>query len=91
MKNIDHTPVYVCSHVFNNTHPILLVSKADGDWQMLCGEEHDADEVPKVVGLGHLLERDSALYEVMDLQDNWEAERESVTSSWIKTKCSFDD
>ena len=30
-------PVYVCSHVFENVRPILLVVREGGDWQCLCG------------------------------------------------------
>lgn len=76
---------YVCSHVFNDTHPVLLVSKADGDWQCLCGGGHDPEEVPHIVGLNHLLERDPSLRELADLSDEWQAERASVNDPWIRT------
>lgn len=76
---------YVCSHVFNNTRPVLLVSRAGGDWQCLCGGQHDADELPKIVGLNHLVERDESLREVMNLPSEWEAERASISDPWIRT------
>ncbi|OQX04112.1 MAG: hypothetical protein BWK80_54230 [Desulfobacteraceae bacterium IS3] len=79
-----HIPVYVCSHIFENTRPVLLVN--DGDWQMLCGGEHDEDEIPGVVGLGHLLERDRSLSEILDLPDDWEAEKESSHASWTRRR-----
>lgn len=82
--NIE-TPAYVCSHVFDGSRPILLVSRAGGDWQCLCGGEHGAEEIPKVVGLNHLFERDPSLADLRDLPDNWEAERTSPDQSWIKT------
>jgi hypothetical protein len=91
MNMIDHTPIYICSHIFNNTHPILLVIKVGGDWQMLCAGGHDAGEIPRVVGLGHLLERDKTLYQILDLPDDFEAERKSLDEPWIRTKCEPDD
>jgi len=74
--------VYLCSHLFENIRPVLLVSRADGDWQFLCGGEHDSHEVPCVVGLNHLLVRDPTLAELQDLPDEWEAERVSLSSPW---------
>jgi hypothetical protein len=71
---------FICSHVFDNSRPILLVVKSDGDRQFLCGDTHD--EIPRVVGINHLLDRDPSLHEVMDLPDNWEAERESPETLW---------
>ncbi len=82
---------YVCSHVFENTHPILLVSRAGGDWQLLCGGEHEAREKPRVVGLNHLFERDPTLEELRDLPEEWEAERGDIQSPWIRTRGEPDD
>lgn len=82
---------YVCSHVFNDTRPVLLVSRAGGDWQCLCGEDHEAGEVPNVVGLNHLMERDETLREIIDLPDDWEAERASQKDPWIRTRGQADD
>lgn len=79
-------PAYICSHVFENTRPVMLVCKEDGDWQFLCGGEHDEDEIPRVVGINHLLDRDKTLYEVMDLEDGWEAEREEVGGEWKRSR-----
>ena len=77
------TPAYICSHVFKNSQPILLVCREGGDWQFLCGGSHD-NETPKVVGINHLFERDPTLLEVRDLPMDWEAEREAVGSPWIR-------
>jgi hypothetical protein len=77
---------YVCSHIFSNTMPILLVSRAEGDWQCLCGQTHSKDEIPKVVGLNHLLERDPSLSQLRDLPVDWEAERASILDQWIRTE-----
>jgi len=77
MKEI---PAYVCSHIFDNTKPVLLVAKEDGDWQFLCGEEHD--EIPIVVGINHIIERDNTLVDILNLKDNHEAERKKVGGKW---------
>lgn len=73
---------YVCSHVFEGSGPILLVSREGGDWQFLCGGEHPMDEIPRVVGLNHLIHRDPTLAELLELPVDWEASRESEGASW---------
>lgn len=79
-----HSPAYVCSHVFDNSKPVLLVCKEGGDWQFLCGGNHEEEETPRVIGIAHILERDKSLYQIMDLNDNWEAERLSSSDNWIR-------
>ncbi|MEZ4300173.1 MAG: hypothetical protein R3B70_34820 [Polyangiaceae bacterium] len=74
--------VFVCSHVFEGARPILLVSRADGDWQMLCGGAHEETAVPQVVGLNHLLDRDPDLRALLDLPPEWEAERAGGGTRW---------
>jgi hypothetical protein len=84
----SHEPVYVCLHVFDRTRPVLLVSRTDGDWQFLCGLDHDTAEVPRVIGLSHVVEHDSTLVDILDLPADWEAERESLVAPWICSPCS---
>ena len=81
-KDASHTPAWVCSHVFKKARPVLLVSKADGDWQFLCGGDHD--DRPHLVGVEHLLATDPSLKEVMDLQNDWEAERDGLGAPWVR-------
>jgi hypothetical protein len=78
------TAAFVCSHVFNNTHPILLVARENGDWMFLCGQVHDDREEYHVVGAEHLIRRDPTLREVLDLTENSEAERSSRSTMWIR-------
>lgn len=80
------TPAFICSHVFKNLRPVLLVSRANGDWQLLCGGEHAMDEVPQVVGLNHLFDRDPTLGELQDLPIDWEAERGAIGAPWHRRK-----
>lgn len=85
--NIDnHQKAYVCIHVFENSRPVLLVSRPEGDWCFLCGSGHDNDaSAYKVVGIGHILDGDTTLSGLVDLAPNWEAEREAVGEDWIRT------
>lgn len=92
MAEIDrdsHTAGFVCPHIFRNERLILLVSHEDGDWQFLCGEsDHAADG--HVVGIGHLVERDPTLLDLVDLPLDWEAERANPGEPWLRTACSPD-
>jgi hypothetical protein len=81
---------FVCSHIFENSRPVRLVSRVDGDWQLLCGHGHVTKETPRLVGLNHLLERDPGLQELSDLPVDWEAEREAVGKPWIRTRAKPD-
>jgi hypothetical protein len=82
-----NTHAYVCTHVFDEAADVLLVSRPEGDWCLLCGAVHgDSAEEYRVVGIGHLLERDPTLRAVMDLEPDWEAEREQVGKSWVRTR-----
>lgn len=79
---MKETAVFVCSHVFDNTKPVKLVLRSEGDLQMLCGGSHGNDEVPHLVGVEHLLARDWSLSEVVDIPEGWEAERTEVGDAW---------
>ena len=74
--------VYCCPHVFNNERPILLVIRdPDGEWQFLCGESDDTDKC-HLVGVGHLLDRDSKLEQLANLAEATGAERETSDHDW---------
>lgn len=80
---------FICEHVFTSARPVLLVSHAGGDWQLLCGGDHpedpDDDSWVHLVCLDHLLERDSTLRAVLDLPIDWIAERVSVGAGWVRS------
>ena len=63
MKRIFNSDygVFCCPHVFHQEKPILLVVRDDdGDWQFLCGyDTFGPDQNCHLVGMGHLLERDT--------------------------------
>jgi hypothetical protein len=80
----EHLRAYVCSHVRDDTHPILLVvHDADGGWSFMCGGEEGHDEV-YVIGRNHLVARDPTLRQVLDLAAGEEAERRGVGSRWVR-------
>ena len=85
-KNQPEVAAFVCSHVLKNSRAILLIARERGDWMFLCGAEHGPEEEYGVVGVGHLVDRDPSICQVMDLQDNFEAEREDVGSPWIRSR-----
>jgi len=78
-----HIAAFVCSHVFEGTRPVLYVTREGGDWQFLCGDVHR--DGPRLVGIGHLIERDTSLEQLLDLPSDWQAERQSVASEWQRT------
>lgn len=91
MTTDNHQKSYVCIHVFADTRPVLLVSRAEGDWCFLCGAEHAEDASAYcVVGIGHVFEKDPTLKSLHDLEPDWEAEREDVGKPWIRTRCEYD-
>jgi hypothetical protein len=81
-----HTRAFVCSHIFDATHPVLLVVRSAEDWSLLCGDAHDWDEpnALRLVGIGHILERDASLHQLLDLGVGYEAERAAVGGEWIR-------
>jgi hypothetical protein len=83
----QHEKAYVCVHVFDGSAPVMLVSRPEGDWCFLCGQVHDdAASSYRVVGIGHLFEKDETLCALQDLLPDWEAERGAKGHPWIRTK-----
>lgn len=78
--------VFVCTHVFQRSRPIILVSRPEGDWCFLCGDMHqDNASAYRSVGLSHILEADPTVSDVLDLPRDWEAERATINDSWVRT------
>lgn len=76
---------FVCSHVFTDPGQVLyVVHDPDGHWQFLCGGTH-RDQVPRLVGIRHLLEHEPALRELSDLPIGWQAERSSSRAPWRRS------
>jgi hypothetical protein len=75
---------YVCSHVFSKARPILLVVHEGGDWSFLCGDNDHTSDGYRVVGVGHLVERDATIDECADLPPEFEAERTAIGQPWLR-------
>jgi len=87
-----HQKAYVCTHVFDESAPVLLVSRPEGDWCFLCGSMHnDSASEYRTVGIGHLFGRDTTLKDVEDLPADWEAERVKLDGPWLRTKLNSDN
>ncbi|MGY3379464.1 hypothetical protein ACVWYS_001421 [Arthrobacter sp. TE12231] len=80
------TKSYVCIHVFDRIRPVLYVTRPDSDWCALCGGDHPDDASSyRVVGIGHVVDYDPSVAEVLDLRPNQEAEREAVGEPWRRS------
>jgi hypothetical protein len=81
------TKAYVCIEVFDRSRPVLYVTRPDGSWCALCGDDHPDDASDyRVVGLGHVVQHDRTLQEVLDLDPGEEAERSSIGSPWVRSR-----
>lgn len=88
----DNLIAYVCIEVFKGSKPVKLVTREDGGWCFLCGDEHpDHADFYRVVGIGHEFAKDPTLLELIDLADDWEAERTDVGAIWIRTKMHLEE
>ena len=82
MLDVTTTMAFVCSHVFARERPTLLVSRAQGDWQFLCGADHQ--DGPRLICMAHLVEFDPSLEDVLDLPSDMDAEREGIGDPWAR-------
>ncbi len=81
-----HIAVFICSHVFEKTSPILYVCKDDDEFQFLCAGLHYGDERPRIVGLGHMVDSDKSILDILHIANGEEAERGSVAEEWTIRK-----
>ncbi len=67
--------------------PILLVARdaEDGTWQFLTGGPFSTADA-LLVALHEIVERNPTVCELADMPTGWTAQRESVGSSWRKSK-----
>ena len=80
---MTETESYICSHVFKDERPVLLVAREHGDWMFLCGQLHEENEAYHLVGMNHLVDRDASLLEIVGtLADDSEAERPNPGAPW---------
>ncbi len=76
---------YICTHVFERSRPVLYVTRPEGDWCLLCGDEHpNSASAYRVAGINHVLAHDPSVREVLDLNVDEEAERTVVGGPWVR-------
>jgi hypothetical protein len=81
-----HQMSFVCSLVLRATRPVLLLVRTPDGFEFLCGDEHDWN-VPEsmiVAGIGHVLDHDVSLMQLMNLEAGEEAERAFVGGEWTR-------
>lgn len=92
MSSTEHVGAYVCERVIKGGAPVLLVSREDGEWVLLCEDRvHDDDDEIHVVGLNHLFDLDPSLLELLNMVDDEVAKRTSMGSAWDRGIVEFDD
>jgi hypothetical protein len=78
----DDRAVFTCRHVLGEGRPILSVSHdPDGDWQFLCGGDHE-DSDAAVVSLAAIVSRDPSLVTLADMPICREASRDAPEAPW---------
>ena len=80
-----NTEASVCSHVLDGSRPVLFVERRHSAWLLLCGPDYYiVGGLIKAVAIGHLLDRDPSLNQVIDLLDGHAAERTEITEPWVR-------
>lgn len=77
MNYPKETTAIVCNHVFKNERQVSLVIRhTDGIWQLVCGQTDHPEDCSdfEVVGFEHLIERQSNLETISNLEFGWMAE-----------------
>ena len=76
---------YICQHVFRGERPVMRVLREHDCWQMLCDLEHGETEMPHVVHVHHLMNRDATLRPLLTLPVAAFVERSpSEPSGWVR-------
>lgn len=80
---VENTAVLTTHYVLELGHPIVRAVRdvKDGAWQFHAAEGA-AGAVPKVVGLGEMVEADASLLELADLPAGWVATRPAPGWPW---------
>jgi hypothetical protein len=84
--------VYTSTCVLSDGKGIKLVAREEEDWMFLCGEIHQNDPTNyAAVAFGVLQQRDPSLKGVLDLPNDYEAEREHLDADWLVTRINLEN
>jgi hypothetical protein len=79
------TAIYTCRRVADGAPVLEVFHDDDGEWQFLCGGDHDSDDDSAVVAcLECTVARDPSLNELADLCPHEMARRDDVGSAWSR-------
>ena len=79
-----NAPAYSTTNVIKNGYPILTVAHdLEGDWQFLCGETGDSQDM-SIVCFGCIYELHPWIGGFSDLPLGWIAWRNNESESWQK-------
>ena len=82
-RDKPNTAVFTCVHVLNRERPILHVTHdEDGDWQFLCGAQHDVEE-GRVIALEEAYALDPSVGQLAGLNYGRSADRADINSGWV--------
>ncbi|MGH8121728.1 MAG: hypothetical protein ACREPT_03055 [Rudaea sp.] len=82
----DKLVSFTCSHVFENTRPVLLVVHEHGDWTFTCGCADHGTNDSHLVGVDYLVEQDPSLSGCLDIVEGFEAVRSWNGVPWLRGK-----
>jgi len=84
MKKSKEFGVIVCEHILDNSRVVkLVVHNYDSIWEFMCGESDHLDyKKSKVIGINHLIDRDSSLSELKKLPIGHFAEKKEFDDDW---------
>ena len=76
--------VLTTSYVLCNDSPVTyVVYDEDGDWQLFGDEEFNDDDEPYLVSVDEILEMDSALRKLPDMQTGQAVYRQKDSTRWF--------
>ncbi|MCD6678930.1 hypothetical protein [Vibrio cholerae] len=85
MKFEPNYGVFVCSHVYDHSRPVLVsVRDFDGSWQFICGLEGCVESgEPRLVCCEHLVSHDETINALTCMTPGTYAERQNIGKGWV--------
>jgi Domain of unknown function (DUF4262) len=77
-----HRAVYVCAHVLARAPILYVAHDAEGDWQFLCGQQHDNPDSVRMLCLEEVVAADPDLNKLAKLDKGLQATRQQIGAEW---------
>lgn len=80
-----HTAIYTCQRVLDGAPILMVAHDEDGDWQFLCGGDHEeeGEDEGKLACLECMVASDLSLNEVAGMDIGFQAERSGLDHAWV--------